>query len=666
MKSIKAKLVIAICVIVTLLSGGLSLVSIIRSGDILLGKTKDHLELIADKSAQVVSERINTEMRVLEKIATLEKIADPNVPINAKISVLKVELKKSGYIEMDYVERDGTAHFTDSESKNLSQREYFKEALNGETVISEVINSAITGLPILVYATPVRYNGSIVGVLSGIKDATEFSDIISDVKVGEKGYSFIVNNVGRIVAHQDVALVVKETNMLVESIVNKETKVEAIVNKMINKEISSGEFSEKGIDSIIGYAPVNGTDWSLGIVAPTDEVVSELGKMQKDSSITGVIAILITFVFVYFIGRMIAKPLKEVSIVLDQLAKYDLRLDKKQLKKHLKRKDEIGIIAKSLVTMQQSFTDLIKQITTISKSVSDSATSMTANTVQAATAANEVASTIEEIARGASDQARNTESGSETAMELGALVEEEKEQMKELQTSSKQVVDLVEIGLTEIDELIRQTEESGKSAKDIYSVIIDTNESSKKIGGASTVIASIAEQTNLLALNAAIEAARAGEAGKGFAVVAEEIRKLAEQSTQSTKEIDDIVNELVSNANDAVNKIKIVTNTVEIQVASVRETEIKYKQIAQAIQDSQRSMIKVVESEDIVNSKKTEILDIIQNLSAIAEENAASTQEASATTEEQSASMEQIANNSEGVSELAKTLEELANRFQVD
>ncbi|QUI22805.1 methyl-accepting chemotaxis protein [Vallitalea pronyensis] len=666
MKSIKTRLVVSICVIVILLSGGLSLVSLFQSSDALINKTGNHLEIIADKSAQVVSERLNTEMRVLEKIASMEKISDPSVAIRDKMTLLRREEEISGYIFMDYIELDGTAHFTNGKPQDVSDRLYFQEATKGKTVISDVLESKIDGLPIVAYATPVKHNDKIVGVLSGVKDAREFSNIISDVKIGESGYAFIINHEGQMVAHHDVDQVINKFNILEDAIEKKETKLESIIHKMTNQEISSGQFTENNKDSIMGYGPVHGTQWSIGIVAPIDEVISELGDMQKNSLLTAVIAIIITFIFVYIVGSMIAKPLKKVSVVLNQLAQYDLRLDDKQLQQYVKRRDEVGVIAQSLIRMQQSFTDLIKQITTISKSVSDSADVMTTITVQAATAANEVASTIEEIARGASDQARNTESGSETAMELGTLVEEEKEQMKGLQVSSKQVVDLVEIGLIEIEELIRQTEESGKSARDIYGVIMDTNESSKKIGGASTVIASIAEQTNLLALNAAIEAARAGEAGKGFAVVAEEIRKLAEQSTESTKEIDAIVNELVTNANDAVDKIKIVTDTVEIQVASVRETEIKYKQIAHAIQNSQESMEKVVQTEDIVNNKKAEILDVIQNLSAIAEENAASTEEASASTEEQSASMEQIANNSEGVSELAKTLEELANRFKVD
>jgi len=219
--------------------------------------------------------------------------------------------------------------------------------------------------------------------------------------------------------------------------------------------------------------------------------------------------------------------------------------------------------------------------------------------------------------------------------------------------------------LSAIGELISNTNESENAAKEISKVIEDTNISSKNIGNVSVVIASIAEQTNLLALNAAIEAARAGEHGKGFAVVADEIRKLAEESTKSTKEIDNIVTELINNVDNAVKKMATITEIFEIQTLKVNITEDKFKEISIAINVTEKIVNELFLSSSEMNDNKIQVLEVIQNLSAIAEEYAASTEEASASTEEQIVSIDEIANESESLYELIQELNKFVLAFKI-
>ncbi|HCX63372.1 MAG TPA: hypothetical protein DHU59_13170 [Clostridiales bacterium] len=237
--------------------------------------------------------------------------------------------------------------------------------------------------------------------------------------------------------------------------------------------------------------------------------------------------------------------------------------------------------------------------------------------------------------------------------------------MGNLNEQSNSVSKVVYDGLTEIENLHKITEESNLATNEVRNVIIQTNESSIKIGQASNVISSIAQQTNLLALNASIEAARAGSAGKGFAVVAEEIKNLAQQSSVSTKEIDEIVSELQHNSENAVKTIERVSAITGQQYKSVGQSKDKYMIIAQSMKETERAVEQLNEAGEKMESMKDRILISMETLSAVAEENSAATQQATASIEEQAASAEEISSTSEELSNMAQGLQKLISRFVI-
>lgn len=318
-----------------------------------------------------------------------------------------------------------------------------------------------------------------------------------------------------------------------------------------------------------------------------------------------------------------------------------------------------------MLTITNSLKQIVGEINSSSEQVAAASEELTASTQQLTTTAEEVSKTVGEIASSASDQAQDIQKGSSKASSLGMSIEKDQEYLSNLNSASNKIKGVVEEGLQEIDNLLRITEESNVTVKEIYEVILKTCDSSDKIGQASNLIASIAEQTNLLALNAAIEAAREGGTGKGFAVVAEEIKKLAQQSSISTKEINGIVSELQNNAQNTVKTMNRVSDITREQADSVIKSRDKYMLIAQAMNDVINAVEQLNASGQEMENLKNDIIDTLQNLSAIAEENSAATEQMAAAMQEQTASFEEIANASEGLSSLAQDLQSIIKKFKV-
>jgi len=376
-----------------------------------------------------------------------------------------------------------------------------------------------------------------------------------------------------------------------------------------------------------------------------------------------VVILLVSVVLVFFVGNSIAKPIVNTVSYAKKIA--DLDITENISDKFLNRKDEIGTLSKSLQSMKDSLAKIIKDIGNYAEQVSSASEEMSATTEQSAETVTEISSTVTEIARGAADQAELTQSGAEKADQLGQIIENDQTYLHNMNQVTEEMTGIVKKGMEDIKYLSDKTEDNNTAGMEIQQVIMKTDSSAKKIGNASSVIASIADQTNLLALNAAIEAARAGDAGKGFSVVAEEIRKLAEQSADSTKEIDAAITDLLDNSENAVHTIEKMLLVIQKQSESVETNRKNYEMIQKAISNVSEAVSDLNTSGKQMEIMKSDILDAMQSLSAIAEENSASTEEVTAAMEEQTASMAEIANASEELAKLAEDLQDTVHRFRV-
>ena len=664
MKSLKTKLIVYFSIIVFIGLTILSIVSYKNAEKILVSNQMDNLKVISQEKANVVAAKIKNEKEHLEIFANGKVMKDPNVSIEEKKKVLEEKQKKHGYEFMGIADKNGDSIVDTIDSGlSIADREYFKNAVKGKTVVSDIIANKKDGSMSLIYATPIRYNSEIVGVLIAVHDAKQLSETVLKQGITQNEYSRILDDKGTIVADKDIEKVIGRVNMLEVAKEDDLVELQQLLERAIVGENITGEFTLENERRILGFAPIEGTDWIFGEIVPKDELLSGLDIMRRATSIITLIALLLVVMSIYFIGDRITKPIIMLTIYADELARGNFSKDISE--RLLALKDETGKLAISMDKVTKNTRELLGNISESSEQISISAEEFKMMSKQSEISSEEVARTIEEIAKGATEQASDTENGSENAYNLGKLIEQNQKYMDKLNNSSDEVKELANEGTIEVENLIYKSEKSKIAAKDIQNVIIETNRSAERIGEASTMIASIAEQTNLLALNAAIEAARAGEAGRGFAVVADEIKKLAEQSTKSTEEIDNILSELMINSNNAVSTMSTVSKTSEEQMKSANDTAVKYNEISKAIMAFEELLSELNTSSEEMRENKDKISDIMQNLAAVAQQNAASTEEVSATSEEQAESMVIMTSASEELAYVAKSLKEIASTFEL-
>lgn len=405
---------------------------------------------------------------------------------------------------------------------------------------------------------------------------------------------------------------------------------------------------------------------ALFLGVPLAEMESSINEQMKNLQVTYIILLVlfiaINIIITWVIGKSITKGLILVSDYSNRLKDLDVTKDIPD--SLLKFKDEVGDVSNSMQVAIEAIRDFVKDTDSISGEIQEYSENLLQNMSDVNTTAREVSTVVNEIAGGATNQAKETEYGSNEVEDLGICIEDNRKELTNLVHIMNEVEILKDEGFEVVTDLSKESLETIKATREIYDVIEDTNTKAKDIENASIMIKDIADQTNLLALNAAIEASRAGESGKGFAVVADEVRKLAEESNKLTAEIETVIRELTVRTGNAVSTVDKMMNMMKNQDKSVKATVGKFEGISVSIEKTMTLIEKLNKSSDEMEDKKVHIIELMQSLSAIAEENAASTEEVAASVEEQTAIINELSKSIEEMTGIASNMKKNMARFK--
>jgi methyl-accepting chemotaxis protein len=619
---------------------------------------------LAQRSAGELKEYVSKYVLLSETLASTVSMSSYS-DIKGNFNHLNKYITEYNLNKILIADKSGNAINSSNETLNIADRAYFKDAMEDNSTVSSPLTDKITGKTLMVYSAPIKNNGEIVGVLSFARDAKEVSDKIANITFRETGKTCLIDGNGSTIGHYDYERVQSGENIIEIA----KTKPELIelsksIEKMKSGETGFDEYTFNGTKRAISYVNIPEFNWSIGLMVDSSDLFSIVNTILKIVFSVGIITLIISIVIAYRFSNSISKRLTLVSNVVSNFAKGDF--SQVLPRKELDEKDEVGIILSSIEESQNSLKDMIFSIKNSSNTLENESLTLTNMSEEYLTSCKNIIAATKESSEGTYTQA-NQLSNITVAMDtfdvnLNSIISS----ITNIATMVNNINHKSTVSNKDIAELVVTMKTLENNFKSFSNSVLSMKNNITDITTITDVINSLSEQTNLLALNAAIEASRAGEAGKGFAVVADEIRKLAEESKSSSRQITSIVQNVLNETSVIVKENNNISSLLQDQIGETTKAMNSFDEIISLVHDVTKEINVLNKSSDDISSGKQNIVDSINNSSAISEELSAATEEIHASSTELSTSSERVSDSAENLHGLTQSILDKLSQFKID
>lgn len=649
----------------------------IRKKDKVQVKKKERKPVVKKKKVKTTANKKEAKLAAKKEKALMKKEKSAKkkeakwMKKNAKPEKKK---EKTGKRKVPALKREKQQTIKKKKAKISMRMEIFAITLVPLVILSAVItgylawslgsgleNEALTGLKDLCYSIEEMYNQLDSGEYSldgnymkkGEYQITKDQTILDDFKK--------MSNIELTVYYGDT---VKATSLTSHKTGKKilETQADAeVVETVINQkeEYSTSKAMINEREYYAYYIPLkNPGGIVVGMLCaskPCEEIDKSIQEKTMGVVLVALVFLVLAAVLVMLVSNQIGKAVQKAKGMLDDLSQGDLTISIDN--RLTKRKDELGLMALALKGLMNELRDVMGNIKQSANVLSDAGKNLNDFAGNTRETADEISRAVSDISRGAVSQSEEIENATLHINDMGTTIEQIVSKIENLHTTSESMEQSKADAEDIIAELTESSERTYDAVKRIEQQVNLTDESVSKIKTAVSLISSIAEETNLLSLNASIEAARAGEAGKGFAVVAKEIQKLADESNRSAATIGDVINHLATESKNTVEAMNSMHSIIDEQKQKLQETKNKFGEVSTGIQSSLEEIEVIRTDSENCDEARIKVTDVIQNLSAVSEENAAATEETMASMDELNTTMTVLAEKSDELGALAEKME---------
>lgn len=600
-------------------------------------------------AATVAADRTYWEIRsysnIISELGASPMLSDPDITTQELSAMLEETKSQHKLQNCNVMDTNGNCF----DGNNYSDRDYFKNAMQGNITVTEPIVSRLTGDIMVIIAGPIWKDGSVGGTVTGcviIVPDTEFlNDIVRSIKISDNCSAYIIDKNGNTIADCDSEIVKNGENIeaLAAADTTGQTGYKTLAEchqKMRAGESGFASYTINGEGKYLAYTSINGSDgWSLAVYAPKTDFLGSTYRSILFTIILLVAACAMAVLISIRLGKNIGNSVRVCTERIEKLALGDLSSPVPEVAS----KDETARLSEATKTVVQDINNIISDIGRILEAMSGG--NLNVHTTQAQQyyvgdfgklltylrdINHRLSATMADISTSADQVAAGSDQVSAGAQALSQGATEQASSVEELAATISVVSDMIHQNSTDADQASNSTTKAGSQIKEasskMESLINAMNEISTSSDETKKIIKTIEDiafQTNILALNAAIEAARAGEAGKGFAVVADEVRNLAAKSAEAAQNTTTMIEGTVTaieNGNELVSEVAEMMNSV---VSSAEEaTELNHK-----ISDSTKEAADSIKQ---ISVGIDQISNVVQTNSATAEESAAASEELSA------------------------------------